>query len=117
MDRDKNRLFFYWNIGRNVHNNHNSCDNVIERYSNYYTYYFGNRYKYTRENIKYMEKFYLNFPIFYKKLGNISWEQYKLLLNIKSKKERFFYFRLMLLFKNDYYESLELLKNNYYNRL
>lgn len=64
-----------------------------------------------------MKKLYLSFPIFYDKLNNISWDQYKLLLSINDKKERFFYFYLTLLFKCDYNGTLEFVKNDYFLRI
>ena len=45
-----------------------------------------------------MELFYLNFPIYYSKLNNITWDQYKLLFTIDDKEERLFYFYLSLFF-------------------
>ena len=64
-----------------------------------------------------MKRLYLSFPIFYDKLNNISWDQYEVLLNIKDKKERFFYFYLSLLFRCDYNGTLELIDNEYYFRI
>lgn len=113
----KNRLFLYWNIGKSVYLEQNTCDNVIEKYSNYYTYLFGNSFQFTRENIHLMKIFYLNFPIFSEKLETLSWEQYCLLLRIVSKKERLFYFYLILLFQFNYLETIDLVNNNYYERI
>jgi len=117
LDLLKNKLYIFWKIGKIVFEKQEKCSNAFEKYANYYSYYFGNSYIFTRENLKYMEKFYLSFPIFYKQLKNISWEQYKLLLNIDYFEERFFYFRIILLFNSDYTSTKELLKNNYYYRI
>lgn len=113
----KPNLCSLWKIGKNVHNNREKYNNVVEKYSDYFSYYFGNSYLFTRDNIHLMERFYLNFPIYYDKLNNISWEQYKLLLKIKDKKERFFYFYLSLFFNSNLDETNEFINNNYYVRI
>ena len=64
-----------------------------------------------------MKRFYLNFPVFYKKLEDISWEQYCLLLLIPDKKENIFYFLISLLFESNYQETLDLVSNRYYSRI
>lgn len=64
-----------------------------------------------------MERFYLNFPIYYPKLNNITWDQYKLLLMIEDKKERYFYFYLSLFFNSDIDETKEFINNNYFLRI
>ena len=111
-----NSIYLYWNIGRRICEK-NKYQNIIEKYSNYLSYYYGNSYFFTRENIHYMKRFYLDFPIYYDKLCSISWEQYRLLLKIRDKKERFFYYRLSLLFKSDYKDTLEFIDNKYYFRI
>ena len=95
----------------------NSCDNSVQKYSDYCSYYFGDSIVFTRENIHMMRRFYLNFPIFHKKLEAISWEQYQLLLKIPNKKERYFYFYLSLLFHSNYEETCEFVLNQYYRRI
>ena len=72
---------------------------------------------FTRENIILMKKFYLSFPIFYDRLENITWNQYKLLLSISNKKERMFYFNLSLLFNSDYYGTNTFINNRYFYRI
>jgi len=110
-------IYYFWKIGKKVYENRFSCMNIIEKYSTFLSYYSGNSIIFTRENIHFMKKLYLNFPIFYDKLNNISWEQYKLLLKIDNKEERYFYFYLSLLFKSDYNDTLELINNNYFIRI
>ena len=107
----------FWKIGKDVYDRELVCSNIIEKYSNYYTYYFGNSFLFTRENIHLMKRFYMNFPIYYDALENFSWEQYKLLLAVENKKERYFYFSLLLLFHSDYEETLEFIYNQYYLRI
>lgn len=113
----QNRLILYWKIGKDVYEKNKLYDNVIEKYSEYYTYLFGNSFLFTRENIHFMKRFYLNFPIFYSSLEKISWEQYKLLLGIYNRDERNFYFQLSLLFESDYDETVDFIKNQYYLRI
>ena len=112
-----NNIFIFWNIGRIAYEKRNDYDNVVEKLSNYFSYSFGNSINYTRENIHMMKKFYLDFPIFYKKLDSISWEQYKVILSINEKKERYFYFYLSLIFHSNYDETISFIKNNYYYRI
>ena len=112
-----NKVFLFWHIGKSVYEKSNSCNNIVEKYSNYCSYYFGNSIQFTRENIHLMKRFYMNFPIFHSTLGNFSWEQYELLLSISDRKERSFYYTLLNLFQSDYEETLELLNNRYYFRI
>ena len=117
INLNKYNIFLFWNIGRNVYEKESLCENIIKKYSDYYSYYFGNSLLFTRENIHLMKRLYLNFPIFHKKLESISWEQYILLLKVNNLKERRFYFYLSLLFHSNYEDTYELIKNNYYLRL
>ena len=112
-----NRLYLYWNIGKNVYEKRNDSFNPIEKYSNYYSYKFGNSYVFTRNNIRLMILFYLSFPIFFKKMENISWNQYLLLLDIKDIKERYFYFYLTMFFNSNYQELKDFINNQYYIRI
>ncbi len=110
-------ISLFWKIGKIVCEEKESCENIIQKYSDYCSYYFGDSILFTRENLHLMKRFYLNFPIFYKELENMSWEQYQILLKIHNKKERYFYFYLSLLFHSDYEETCEFILNQYYNRL
>ena len=108
-------LLLFWNIGKKVYENTNNY--AVEKYSTYYSYYYGNSYMFDRENIRFMKLFYICFPIYYKKLNNISWEQYKLLFEINDRKERLFYFYLSLFFNSDLSETNSFIENNYYMRI
>ena len=114
---NKDKLLLFWQIGKTVYNNRYKYSNIVEKCSTYYSYLFGNSYLFTRENIWLMEKFYLMFPIFSSQLENISWEQYKLLFDIKNKRERYFYFYVSLFFNFSYEETESLISNNYYLRI
>ncbi len=117
MKSISNKLILYWKIGKDVCEKKELYENVVEKYSNYYTYLFGNSFLFTRENIHFMKRFYLNFPIFYSLLEKISWEQYKVLLNIRNRDERFFYFQLSLLFNSDFEGTVDFIRNQYYFRI
>lgn len=112
-----NKIYIFWNIGKSVYENENNYLNIIEKYSDYYSYYYGNSFLFTRENIRLMKKFYLTFPIFYFDLERLSWEQYKLLFLINNYKERYFYFYISLFFNYDYLETKSLIINNCYKRI
>ena len=111
------KLFLFWNIGKQVYENKENYINIIQKYSDYYSYYFGDSFLFTRENIRLMKRFYMNFPIFYKKMESISWKQYQLLLMISDRKERFFYYSLSLLFHSTYEETFDFIQNQYYLRI
>ncbi len=117
MNLNKYSNFLFWNIGKNVYEEQSSCENPVKKYSDYCSYLFGDSLLFTREKIHLMKRFYLNFPIFYEKLEKISWRQFELLLKIPNKKERNFYFYLILLFQSNYDETYEFIKNNYYIRI
>ena len=108
-------LLLFWNIGKKVYENNDNY--AVEKYSTYYSYYYGNSYMFSRENIKFMELFYICFPIFQDALNNISWEQYKLLFKIENRKERLFYFYISLFFNSDLEDTSNLINNNYYLRI
>ena len=110
-------IFFYWSIGKKVYEEESTCPNIIQKYSDYFSYYFGNSFLFTRESIHLMKRLYMNFPIYYSKLELFSWEQYQLLLRISNKKERLFYYSLSLLFQSDYQELFEFIMNDYYLRI
>ncbi len=117
MNYIKNNIFYFWKIGREINKKRKVYDDVIYRYSKYLSYYFGTSNLFDRENVRFMERLYLNFPIYSKRLNNISWEQYKLLFCIKDKDERLFYFYLSLFFDSDLEETKEFILNNYYIRI
>ncbi|MBQ9018918.1 MAG: hypothetical protein IJ097_01230 [Bacilli bacterium] len=108
-------LLLFWNIGKKVYEDKSS--NAIEKYSNHYSYYYGNSYLFNRENIRLMKVFYICFPIFYKRLNKISWEQYKLLFKINNRRERLFYFYISLFFNSNFEETNDFITNDYYIRI
>ena len=113
----KDKLFLFWNIGKIAYEKEKDYENIIEKLANFCSYRFGDSFFHNRENINLMKLFYLSFPIYYKDLEKITWDQYQLLFQIKDKKERFFYFTLSLLFDSDYSETLDFIQNDYYLRI
>ncbi len=115
----KNKLSIYtlWCIGRKAYYNKNNYSNIIEKYSNFYSYYYGNSYLFSRENIRKMVILYLNFPIYYDQLEKVNWEQYGILLSVSNKIERYFYFKTLLFFKDNDIEISTLINSNIYTRI
>lgn len=110
-----NRLFLFWKIGESVFKKQNSCENVIKRVSCYLTYSFGMTETFSISNIKYMKKLYCCFPFYYKELNNLSFEHYKLLVDINDIKKRYFYFRVALFCRSSLNDFKNLLLNDLYN--
>ena len=117
MELQKYPIFLFWKIGKKVYEKQNCYENVIQKYSDYYSYYYGNSFLFTRENIHLMKRFYLNFPVFFKRMEELNWRQYQLLLLIPDRNERYFYFCLVLLFHSNYEETYMFIVNNYYVRI
>ena len=110
-------IYYYWKIGKLIYSLEESCMNVHQRFSEYFSYYYGNSNIYTRENLYLMKRFYINFPIFYETLNLLSWNQYCLLFQIKNKQEMYFYFRLSLYFHSDLDETSQFIHNRYFLRI
>ena len=117
MELTKFNSLLFWNIGKSVYENQKHYNNVFQKYSDYCSYYYGNSLLFSRENIHLMKRFYMNFPIFHKRLSEFTWEMVKLLLRITNKKERMFYYYLSLYLHCNYDELLDLIMNKYYSRL
>ena len=66
---DGNSISLFWKIGKKIYEDKEKYDNVVLKYADYLSYYYGNSYLYTRENIRFMKLFYLSFPIFNIKLA------------------------------------------------
>ena len=81
-----NQLFLFWKIGKKVYEDQNCYYNVIQKYSEYYSYYFGNSSLFTRERIHLMKRFYMNYPIYAYQFNSFSWDQVQILLQITNKK-------------------------------
>ena len=110
----KSRLFLFWNIGKNVYLKQNIYENVYEKNSVFCSYFYGITSCFTRENIRYMKKFYCVFPMYYDVLNKLSWEHYKILLNINNKDNLYFYYRISLFCNSSLEELIYLVSNNFY---
>lgn len=110
-------LFIFWNIGRIVWENRFKYLNPIEKYSLFFSYQYGDSYHFKRNDIRLMRRFYLDFPIYYHSLNKISWEQFKEILVLNDKDERYFYYYLSLFFNSDLQETKEFISNEYYVRI
>lgn len=110
-------VYNFWNIGRLVWQKRNYYSNPIEKYSLFFSYFYGCSSLFKRDDIKIMRRFYLDFPIFYNELNNISWSQYKVILSLNDKNERYFYYFLSQFFSCSLNETKEFISNNYYYRI
>ena len=110
-------IYTFWNIGRLVWNKRNKYINPIEKFSMLCSYFYGNSILFNREDIRLMRRFYLDFPIFYKTMNKITWNQYKEILILNDKKERYFYYYLSIFFDSDFNDTKEFILNDYYSRI
>lgn len=108
----KNMNKLYWTIGKNIYKLKDKCLNPCEYISNYYSYSYGNSYKFNRENILYMKKFFMYYPIYIDRFDNLSWEHFKILLNLNNKIIRNFYLSIAL-FCNSSVEELDFIITNF----
>ncbi len=113
----KNRLYLFWLIGKNVYKDQYSYENVCSKYSLYYSYKYGNSSMFTRDNLKYMSNFYCRFPMYFDCLNKLSWNHYRLILNINDSDEQYFYFRIALFCRSSVEELGYLINNNYFNKI
>ena len=113
----KNRLYLFWLIGRNVYNKQKSYANVCCKYSEYYSYKYGNSNMFSRDNLKYMSNFYCRFPMYLDCLTKLSWNHYRLILNISDNDEQYFYFRIALFCRSSVEELRYLINNNYFYKI
>ena len=110
----KNRLFLFWNIGKNACGKQNMYENINKKLSIYYSYLFGNTSNFSRRNINYMRKFYYVFPIYYNILDNLTWNHYCMLLDLTDKESLYFYFKISLFCRSSVSELKYLIDNDYY---
>ena len=108
---------FYWNIGKKIYSLKGKCLNPCEYISNYYSYYYGNSYKFNRGNIINMKKFYLYFPIYSKSYDKLTWEHFKLLININDSHIRNFYLFISLFCNSSVDELNNIISNSIYQRI
>lgn len=89
-------------------------ENAILKYSNLCSYYFGMSETFSINNIKYMRSFYCSFPIYFDELNKLSFEHYKLFVNITDKQKRYFYFRIALFCRSNVEELKNIISNDTY---
>lgn len=111
----KKRLFLFWKIGKNVFEGQDLLENAVLKYSTLCTYRYGMSETFSTINVYYMEKFYLAFPIYRDDLNKLSFEHYKLLVDISEMKRRYFYFRLSIFCRSTVDELRFNIINNLYD--
>lgn len=92
-----------------------SCENIVSKYTMSLSYYFGMSSTFSLRNVHYMKKIYLCFPIYYEELNELSFEHYKLLVNISDNNKRYFYFRVALFCRSTVEELGNLILNDFYS--
>ena len=110
----KKILLFFWSICKFSYEKNKYFDNVLEKLSVYFSYYYGASSIFSLENIRLMRRFYCFFPMYIDSMNKLNWEHYKILVNIFDKNERMFYYQLAIFCKCNDYELNELVKNSYY---
>ena len=113
----KDHLFLFWNIGKNIHFNSGRYENIVSKYSEFYSYKYGMSRTFTRENIRYMKRFYCKFPIFINGLTKLEWEHYVLLLRISDVRELYFYFRVAIFCRSSVSDLNDIINNMFYKRI
>ena len=104
----------FWNIGQSVFKKQDSCDNVVSKMSTRLSYVFGMSNTFSIGNVNYMKKFYCCFPNYIDMLDKLSFEHYKLLVDISELNERYFYFRVALFCRSSVLELKELINDKIY---
>lgn len=117
IDINKNRLFFYWKLGKSVFYKQKNYNNVVSIVSTFYSYRYGRSYTYSKNNIINMKLFYLCFPIYYEQMSKLSWEHYLLLIKLVDRNERNFYFKTSMFCLLSVEELNYLINELYYNRI
>lgn len=89
------QIYYFWKIGRFLYNKKYSCNNIVEKTSCFLSYYYGNSNIFSLENINYMRRFYLLFPIYNKYIEKIDWNCYRRLL-VLNRDECYFYYGITI---------------------
>ncbi len=111
----KLQLLLFWRIGKFIYLKQNTCENVINKYSTFLIYRYGMSDTFSRSNIAYMKRLYVSFPIYFVALEKLSFDHYKLLVNISEMKRRYFYFRLSIFCRSTVDELRFNIINNLYD--
>ena len=113
--RLNNNLFLFWKIGRLVFVGRSFFDNSVFKYSNFCSYYFGNSEIFSIDNVHYMEKFYKAFPVFLNRFTELSFEHYKLIVDVSDLEKRYFYFWLAIFCRSSVSQLRSIISNDLYN--
>lgn len=114
---NKYKLNFFWKVGKFTVEKRFLCENIVKRCSSYLAYYFGNSSMFSYENIIFMKKFYLYFPIFIDVMNDLDWNSYIELLSLNDKKMCYFYYNLSLFCKFNYDDLKRVIDNEIYFRI
>lgn len=82
------------------------------KYSDLCSYKYGSSRTFSMNNVKYMEKFYKSFPIYYDSLSKLTFEHYKLLVDVNDLESRYFYYRVALFCRSSVEELRYIISNN-----
>ena len=110
------QIYYFWKIGKFLFDKKSKCLNIVEKTSCFLSYYYGDSNIFSLENINMMKKFYLYFPIYNKYIEKIDWLHYIKILKL-SKKECYFYYKLVLFCNCDISELEILINNNVFLRI
>ena len=108
------KIYFLWLIGKFVYNKNDCCENIIKKCSDFLSYYFGDSYSFSYDNILFMRKFYLYFPIYLEKYENIPWNYYVALLKINNEEITKLYLNICLFCNFDYNSLKRMIDGNLY---
>ncbi len=114
---NKRQLNFFWKVGKFTVEKKYMCENITKKCSSYLAYYFGNSSMFSYENIIFMKKFYLYFPIFIDNMNDLDWDSYRELLKLNNKKVCYFYFYLSLFCNFKYTDLRSVIENKIYYRI
>ena len=110
----KKRLYLFWKIGEYVFNKQKNYDKATFKCSELLKYKYGMSNTFSVQNVNYMKKFYSCFPIYFKELNFLTFEHYKLLVDVIESSERYFYFRIALFCNSDVSELKEIIDGKMY---
>ena len=91
--------------------------NSTSKYSEFFSYYFGRSDIFSMHNIHYMKKFYCCFPVFCDRFRELSFEHYKLIVDVSDLKRRYFYFWLALFCRSNVCELEKYIQEDLYARI
>jgi len=113
----RNQLLFFWKVGKFLVEKRYCCNNVVLKSSNFLSYYFGNSKVFSYENVIFMRKFYLYFPIFLDSMYQLDWDSYLILMKLKNRNMCYFYYQLALFCDFCYYDLKCAIDSNIFYRI